>query len=526
MGRYECLDAGSSREISNLISLYFCLFCIFNRFGLYGDSSVSILMVRPGTEFNCGGGHGNEKVLTQSPIQEVVELASQRSVKEDVLDTGDGPISGYQNWVAGDMDQGHASIYDLAKAWIESPRRKAFRQDKKIRNLSVSVNFFAPVLKKFTPQDLRLDQAYGDFLIRIENLLNEKKLAISTTDSYIGTLTSKILQYANVDTAITAELKENIQAMRKRLKLSKPVNKSISDDDVVQLIGKLDQYCLNPEEAPNLCLIANPKSNVKSARTNHHLLLAVRSYTWLCLCTAGRAEEIRRIRISDINQNWVKREITKGRIYADSLTSNMRDWAWQRIEPHLDYIRENHPEAEFIFSENDNVMGKGTISPKTLRELVKGSMIDAGLEPTSPSGCYYRLHDIRKTIARWISENGGSIEYTTALLSHSSPAITFKAYFGDEHKQSLAHSGQEMAMDRLAELLQIRESTNLEIEQLTDLFQNIDFIEYLGDGTYSIPESTLIGGPGFTTDYGFHENDLHDRGLIKVRAPGLEPGTS
>ena len=76
----------------------------------------------------------------------------------------------------------------------------------------------------------------------------------------------------------------------------------------------MDEMCENPGSAPNLSRIANPNSsNARSKRTSHHLLLALRAYTYLTLISAGRADSIRRIRISEVNKDFFIREISKMR---------------------------------------------------------------------------------------------------------------------------------------------------------------------------------------------------------------------
>jgi integrase len=381
-----------------------------------------------------------------------------------------------------------------------------------MRNYSASLNQFADILKDYTADDLLLDQMYGEFLQRFEHHLPKSSLRPSTMRSYVGMLTGKILLHADVRPSIVVEFKAHLRQIHKALKLPKPVNDSISDDDVVSWIGKMDHYCENPDNAPNLNVIAYLNSKIKKPqRTSLRLLLALRCYVWLCLITAGRADEVRRIRVVEVNEGWVSRELLKAKLYTESAISDMPGWAWQRIEPYLAYVRENRPGAVFLFSETENSMGKGTISAGVLRELVKGSMIDAGLGPTSPSKCYYRVHDLRKTIARWIDYNGGSISEVSACLAHSSPDVTYKHYFADDLKQALAASGRAKAMDRLGSLLDVKAASELGFEELQRLFRGCDHIEVFRDGGIAMPEGMAYGGPGF---------------IEEVRAPGLEPGTS
>jgi len=421
--------------------------------------------------------------------------------------------------VTEDDGESNPTIYDRAKAWLESPRNAVFRQNSKSRNYSASLNAFAPILKDFTADDLMVDQLYWEFLKRFKELLPNLDKASNTLKSYIGILTGKILQHADVKPSVVVEFKSHIRQILKEMNLPKPVNKSVADEDVVNWLHSLDRFCEQPESAPNLNAIANPNSKVKNPKnTSIRLLLALRCYAWLCLITSGRADEVRRIRISEINENWVKRELLKAKLYTETTVSAMPSWAWERIQPYLEYVKENKPSATLLFSKTDDLMGKGTIAPGTLRELVKGSMMNVGLEPTSPGGKQYRVHDLRKTIARWINENEGSIAEISACLGHSSPEVTYKHYFADEVKEGLAASGQAKAMERLGELLQERESLDKEIEELRALFSHLDHIEFFDDGGVALPEGTAFGGPGCIIE-------SHD-GMSVVRAPGLEPGTS
>ena len=177
--------------------------------------------------------------------------------------------------------------------------------------------------------------------------------------------------------------------------------------------------CEKPETAPNLSRIANPNSsNAKSKQTSHHLLLALRAYVYLTLVSAGRADSIRRIRISEVNEDFFIREISKMRTYSEEVRTTMPEWVFERVKPYLEYCRENHPDAVFLFSEDENKRGKGTINPKTLQEIKKGAMKNIGMEPTSAGGLY-RLHDLRTMWCNWMDKGGASGEQMSVSVSYT-----------------------------------------------------------------------------------------------------------
>jgi len=111
-------------------------------------------------------------------------------------------------------------------------------------------------------------------------------------------------------------------------------------------------------------------------------LLAVRAYMWLAVTTAGRADEIRRLRPEDVMPDIVIRHITKQRLEPEARRTAMFSSAWNRIEPWLNHVETNHPDARHLFSESEDVIGAGCFNPGRLRLLVKGAMMHAGMPPT------------------------------------------------------------------------------------------------------------------------------------------------
>ena len=385
----------------------------------------------------------------------------------------------YPYWVSDGMDQGKPSIYDNVIIWLRSPRRWKDRNLKRYKNIRYSAQKFRHTLSSFTPHDLRDDLQYSEFIESLQSEIESTDLAQTTLDSYLGYLTGKVLIYGEVNTRIVEEVKTQVTIIKKGLKKRKAVHRGIEEDEIIKLIRSLNEMCEKPETAPNLSRIANPNSsNAKSKRTSHNLLLALRAYVYLTLVSAGRADSIRRIRISEVNEDFFIREISKMRTYSEEVRNNMPEWAFERVEPYLKYCSENHPEATFLFCEDERKRGRGTINPKTLRELVKGSMINIGMEPTCAGG-YYRLHDLRKVWCDWIDRGGGSLEQTSAFLGHNDPKMTNQYYVASKHKERMRQEAWEAGMKGLEALLQIRENTDRKIE---DLYRQLHEIGYFSDG--------------------------------------------
>ena len=385
----------------------------------------------------------------------------------------------YPYWVSDGMDQGEPSIYDNVMIWLRSPRRWKDRNLKRYKNIRYSAQKFIHPLSSFTPHDLRDDLRYSEFIESLQSEIESTDLAQSTLDGYLGYLTGKVLKNGEVNPRIVEEIKTQIFLIKKGLKRREVFHRGIEEDEIVEFMRSLDEMCENPETAPNLSRIANPNSsNAKSKRTSHHLLLALRAYAYLTLVSAGRANSIRRIRISEVNEDFFIREISKMRTYSEAVRTSMPKWVFQRVEPYLEYCRENHPDAIFLFSEDENKRGKGTINPKTLQEIKKGAMKNIGMEPTSAGGLY-RLHDLRTVWCNWMDKGGASVEQMSVFLGHSSPKVTTKYYFAPKHKERMRQEGWEAGMKGLEALFQIRDNTDRKIE---DLYRQLHEIGYFSDG--------------------------------------------
>ena len=412
----------------------------------------------------------------------------------------------YPYWVPDGMDQGEPSIYANVMLWLRSPRRWKNRNLKRYKNIRQSARKFKQTLDDFKPSDLRDDLRYSEFIDSLQGEIENSDLAQSTLDGYLGYLTGKVMLYGGVEARIVEEVKTQVSIIKKSLRKRKEEHRGIKEDEIVELIRSLDEMCENPEQAPNLSRIANKNSsNAKSERTSPHLLLALRAYTWLTLVSAGRADSIRRIRISDVSEDHFTREIGKMRTYSEEIRNSMPESAFKRVEPYLEHCRENHPDATFLFSEDERRKGRGTINPKTLRELVKGSMINIGMKPTCAGG-YYRLHELRKVWCDWMERGGASLEQASIFLGHSDPKVTLRDYFAGDHKRRLRQEAWEAGIGQLEALFQERENIDHRIDELYNQLHEIGFFS---DGK---------GGGIYPASWDEDDDML-------VRAPGLEPGT-
>ena len=419
------------------------------------------------------------------------------------------------------MDQERATIHSNVMDWLDNPRRKRMKRLKRFKNVRQSANSFKGVLERFSPDDLKVDPLFEEFIEDLENEIKGSVLAQSTLDGYLGYLTGKVLVYGGVEQSIVEETKTFVTVIQKGLRKRRKGHRTIEDDEVLDLLKSLDEMCDNPEAAPNLSRIANPKSsNAKAERTSLRLLLALRAYAYLVLVSAARADSIRRIRISEVSEAHFVREILKMRTYTEEVRNQLPSWAFSRVEPYLEYCRENHPDAEFLFSENENVMGLGTISPKTLRELVKGSMVRLGMESTSRAG-YYRFHDLRRVWARWMDRGGASLEEITAFFGHSSPRVPYEHYYADDHKKAMSDAAWKAGMGELEALMKVREKVDLRIDELYDQLDRVGFFsDGEGGGVYPSWWDEMDPAAMDLSHMGIGEGDS-----VLVRAPGLEPGT-
>jgi len=391
----------------------------------------------------------------------------------------------YPYWVSDGMDQGEPSIYDNLIIWLRSPRRWKDRNLKRYKNIRYSAQKFRHTLSSFTPHDLRDDLRYSEFIESLQSEIESSDLAQSTLDGYLGYMTGKVLKYGKVNPRIVEEIKTQVTLIKKGLKRREVAHRGIEEDEIVKFMRSLDEMCENPEIVPNLSRIANPNSsNARSKRTSHHLLLALRAYAYLTLVSAARADSIRRIRISEVKEDHFIREISKMRTYSEEVRNTMPDWVFKRVEPYLEYCRENHPDAIFLFSEDENKRGRGTINPKTLQEIKKGAMKNIGMEPTSAGGLY-RLHDLRTVWCDWMYKGGASVEQMSVFLGHSSPKVTTKYYFAPKHKERMRQEGWEAGIGHLEALFQERENIDHRIDELYSQLHEIGFFfDGKGGGVY------------------------------------------
>ena len=404
------------------------------------------------------------------------------------------------------------TMYDIILVQLNSPRTKRLNHESTVRNWRSSLAFFASILKKFSADDLRIDGMFEEFLDDIERSLKETTLAISTLDTYTQVLHAKLLMFAEVDERIRDEVKKGIRNIRKKQKKTMPKAQAINDAMIVQWLGNLDGYCNNPKSAPNLFKLGRETSKMayKNGMNMHHMLL-LRGFVWLTLVSGARTGEIRPLTDANIDEESMTRTIFKMKVTCHEVTSNLPPFIQERISPMIASIKQHAPKAELLFAENENKKGKGTIDPRLLQELVKGSMIANGMPPTTPGG-YYRLHDMRKVWARWIDENGGSLESTTAFLGHSSTQVTYKSYFHDEHKDRLARKGQQIGLNHLQSLLAPPEDLTDRLAELRAFLERGEDI--YADGAFSLRheiDRTKSARPG--------------RWSKLVPAPRLELGT-
>ncbi len=349
-------------------------------------------------------------------------------------------------------DENNTMFFAIEKQ-ISSLRVKRLHHPSTLRNWKSSLRFYENVLKEFTADDLLIDGMFDGFIEKISVILNNTELAQSTIENYTQVFHGRLLVFADVKERVRKEVKQAMRKIRKQQKLSLEQSPKITDELIAKWLSDLDKYCVDADSAPNLYKIAcnTSKMAYKDNVSQSHLLL-LRGFVWLTIATGARTGEIRSLKENDVGKETVTRNIYKMRIYSTEIESALPPFIKKRIKPMIGWIRENRPDAEFLFCETDQKKGNGTICPQTLRELVRGSMIASGLPPTTPGG-YYRLHDLRKVWARWIDENDGSLEAISAFLGHSSTQVTYNTYFHDEHKARLAQEGQKLGLKKLKELM-------------------------------------------------------------------------
>ena len=390
-------------------------------------------------------------------------------------------------WIEQGMDQGIPTIYDNIISWISNPRRILRKGSKTMKNLKVVVSKFSDILQQFTPDDLLIDGQFESFILGVKDMLYNTNLSNKTIDSYLQIFCSQILVHGKVSQSLISDINSDITFIRKGMELKQSNEIEISDYDLQQWLATLDALCESPQSSPNLSIIANPNSPMKNSKhTSLRLLLAVRAYGWLSLITAGRANEVRRIKIEDINQNKVTTYISKMKIYEEPVTTPIPEYAWKQISPYLEYVAKHHPNAKLLFSETEDRKGQGTISPKTLRELVKGSMIHSGMGPTCEGG-YYRTHDLRKVWSRWLQSNGGTLDDARIMLGHRSADTTAKHYVGNSQTESQRAMAGHIGHKQIQDILRIGDELKSKLEDLEKLFGDLPHFTVHDNGSLTWP---------------------------------------
>ena len=147
-------------------------------------------------------------------------------------------------------------LYDTILVQLNSPRTKRLNNESTVRNWRSSLAFFASTLKKFSADDLRIEEMFEELLDDIERSLKETTLAVSTLDNYTQVLHANLLVFAEVDERIRKEVKQGIRNIRKKQKKTMPKAQASDDAMIVQWLGNLDGYCNDPNSAPNLFKLA------------------------------------------------------------------------------------------------------------------------------------------------------------------------------------------------------------------------------------------------------------------------------
>ena len=411
---------------------------------------------------------------------------------------------------------GIPTIYDNIISWISNPRRRLRKGSRTMKNLKVVVSKFSNIIQQYTPDDLLIDGQFESFILALKDMLYKTNLANKTIDSYLQIFCSQILVHGKVSQSLISDINSDITFIRKGMELKQSNEIEISDHDLQQWLATLDTLCESPQSSPNLSIIANPNSPMKNSKhTSLRLLLAVRAYAWLSLITAGRANEVRRIRVEDINQDEVTRYISKMKIYDEPVTTHIPEYAWKQISPYLEYVAKHHPNAKLLFSETEDRKGQGTISPKTLRELVKGSMIHSGMGPTCEGG-YYRTHDLRKVWSRWLQSNGGTLDDARVMLGHRSADTTAKHYVSNSQAESQRAMAGHIGLKHIQDIYRMSDELKSKLEDLEKLFADLPHITVHNDGSLTWP---YMDGDGDQLMY--IPDEINTSGLLsKSRSKG------
>ena len=138
----------------------------------------------------------------------------------------------YPYWVPDGMDQGDPSIYDNVMTWLRSPRRWKDRNLKRYKNIRISSRKFRHTLGGFTPDDLRDDQRYSEFIESLQQEIESSDLAQTTLDGYLGYLTGKVLTYGEVNPRIVEEVKTQVTIIKKGMRKRKATHRGIEDEEI------------------------------------------------------------------------------------------------------------------------------------------------------------------------------------------------------------------------------------------------------------------------------------------------------
>ena len=150
----------------------------------------------------------------------------------------------------------------------------------------------------------------------------------------------------------------------------------------------------------------------------------VRGLFWLYLLTGARKQELMKLRYADIDF-----ELSQARLRQ---TKNGKDYYLQLSRLALDIIKELPPASEFVFP--------GKYKTKPLVNIDK-SWVSVKRSANLPD---IRIHDLRRTLASWLANEGHSLHLIGAALNHSSFEST--QIYARYH-----HASIKAALDSVAE---------------------------------------------------------------------------
>ena len=83
---------------------------------------------------------------------------------------------------------------------------------------------------------------------------------------------------------------------------------------------------------------------------------------------------------------------------------------------------------------------------------------------------------------------------------------------------AFASSAHEKGLRAITDFLGLDEIDDMRLEELEGLFQNIDFLTPLEDGSLLLPDETACGGPEFI-EQEFHEDGVGCKQYASIRIP-------